>query len=73
MNGKHAAARRRRRAKLRVPPFTSSNANLMPMWNPWFAVSSQAALLGLEVQDVIGLRLMRLAAGGTPAAPRRSA
>jgi hypothetical protein len=34
------------------------------MWNPWFALSSQAALLGLEAQRVMALRLMRLAAGG---------
>jgi hypothetical protein len=34
------------------------------MWNPWFALSSQAALLGLEAQGVIALRLMRIAGGG---------
>lgn len=33
-------------------------------WNAWFALSSQAALLGLEAQNVMALRLMRLAAGG---------
>jgi hypothetical protein len=32
--------------------------------NAWFALSSEAALLGLEAQHVIALRLMRLAAGG---------
>jgi hypothetical protein len=36
----------------------------MRTWNAWFALSSEAALLGLEAQHVIGLRLMRLAAGG---------
>ena len=38
--------------------------NAMRAWNAWFALSSQAALLGLEAQGVIALRLMRLAAGG---------
>jgi hypothetical protein len=33
-------------------------------WNAWFALSSEAALLGLEAQCVIALRLIRLAAGG---------
>jgi hypothetical protein len=32
--------------------------------NAWFGLSSQFALLGLEAQRVIELRLMRLAAGG---------
>lgn len=36
----------------------------MPTWNAWFALSSQAALLGLETQCVIALRLIRLASGG---------
>ena len=36
----------------------------MRTWNAWFALSSQAALVGLEAQQVIALRLMRLAAGG---------
>jgi hypothetical protein len=36
----------------------------MRTWNAWFALSSEAALLGLEAQHVIALRLMRLAAGG---------
>ncbi len=38
--------------------------NPTQMWNPWLALSSQAALLGWEAQRVIALRLMRLAAGG---------
>jgi hypothetical protein len=38
--------------------------NAVRVWNAWFALSSQAALLGLEAQGVIALRLMRLAAGG---------
>ena len=33
-------------------------------WNPWLALSSQAALLGLEAQRVMALRIMHLAAGG---------
>ena len=37
----------------------------------WFALSSQAALLGLQAQSVITLRLMRLAAGGALAQARR--
>ena len=36
----------------------------MRAWNAWFALSSQAALLEVEAQGVIALRLMRLAAGG---------
>jgi hypothetical protein len=36
----------------------------MRTWNAWFALSSEAALLGLEAQHVIALRFMRLAAGG---------
>jgi hypothetical protein len=36
----------------------------MRTWNAWFALSSEAALLGLEAQHVIALRLIRLAAGG---------
>jgi hypothetical protein len=34
------------------------------MWSNWFAVSSQTALLALEAQSVIALRLMRIGAGG---------
>ncbi|MFZ0421476.1 MAG: hypothetical protein WAL80_01230 [Xanthobacteraceae bacterium] len=41
-----------------------AKANPMEMWNSWFALSSQAAMLGLEAQGVIALRMMRLAAGG---------
>jgi len=33
------------------------------VWNAWFALLSQAALLGLEAQRV-ALRLIRLPAGG---------
>jgi hypothetical protein len=39
-------------------------SNPMQMWNSWFALSSQAALLGFEAQSVVALRMMRLAAGG---------
>jgi hypothetical protein len=38
--------------------------NQASLWNPWLALSSQAALLGLEAQRVMTLRLMRMAAGG---------
>ncbi|MFZ1922913.1 MAG: hypothetical protein WA280_09170 [Xanthobacteraceae bacterium] len=34
------------------------------LWNPWLALASQTALLGLEAQRVMALRLMRIAAGG---------
>ena len=37
--------------------------NAVRVWNAWFALLSQAALLGLEAQRV-ALRLMRLPAGG---------
>jgi len=33
-------------------------------WNAWFGLASQAALLGWEAQNVMALRMMRLAAGG---------
>jgi hypothetical protein len=36
----------------------------LPLWNPWLALSAQAALMGWEAQRVIALRLMRIAAGG---------
>ncbi|HEX4408087.1 MAG TPA: hypothetical protein VH206_04865 [Xanthobacteraceae bacterium] len=32
--------------------------------NPWFTLSSQAVLLGIEAQSVMAMRMMRLAAGG---------
>lgn len=34
------------------------------MYNPWFALAYDAAWLGFEVQRVVALRLIRLAAGG---------
>jgi hypothetical protein len=34
------------------------------MWNPWPALSARTALLGWEAQQVMALRLMRIAAGG---------
>jgi hypothetical protein len=37
----------------------------MQLWNPWLALASQAALVGWEAQQVIALRLMRIAAGGS--------
>jgi len=37
------------------------------MFNTWFALSAHAAHLGIETQHVIGLRLMKIAAGGAPA------
>jgi hypothetical protein len=39
-------------------------SNSMRTWNAWWALSSQAAMLGLEAQNVMALRFMRLAAGG---------
>jgi geranylgeranyl pyrophosphate synthase len=36
------------------------------VFNSWFALTFQAAQLGLEAQSVIALRLMRLAGGGAP-------
>lgn len=36
----------------------------MRAWNSWLALSSQAMMLGFEAQQVIALRVMRLAAGG---------
>lgn len=34
---------------------------------PWLALATQSAQLGLDAQRVIGLRMMRLAAGGARA------
>ena len=42
-------------------------ANPMQMWNSWFTLSCQAAQLGWEAQEVIALRMMRLAGGGAVA------
>jgi hypothetical protein len=39
-------------------------SNPLQMWNPWLALSAQAAFLGWEAQRVIALRLIRIAAGG---------
>jgi hypothetical protein len=39
-------------------------SNLFRIWNNWFSVSSQTAMLALEAQSVVALRLMRIAAGG---------
>jgi hypothetical protein len=41
-------------------------SNLFRSWNNWFPVSSQTAMLALEAQSVIALRLMRIAGGGLP-------
>ena len=38
------------------------------MFNPWLALILQTAPLGLEAQNVIALRLMRLAGGGASGA-----
>jgi hypothetical protein len=43
------------------------NASLeMHMLNPWLAFSFQAVRLGWEAQNVMALRLMRLAGGDAP-------
>jgi hypothetical protein len=34
------------------------------MYNPWFALSLNAAQIGIEAQSVIGLRMLRFASGG---------
>ena len=39
-------------------------SNAFRVWNNWFSVSSQTAMLALEAQSVIALRLMRIAGGG---------
>jgi hypothetical protein len=39
-------------------------SNVFRVWNNWFSLSSQTAMLALETQSVIALRLMRIAAGG---------
>jgi hypothetical protein len=36
-----------------------------PLFSSWFALANNAAQLGFEAQNVMALRLMRLAAGGT--------
>ena len=35
-----------------------------PMLNPWFALSFKAVQLGIDAQNVMALRMMRLASGG---------
>ena len=35
------------------------------MINPWFALSFKALQLGLDAQNVVALRMLRLAAGGS--------
>jgi hypothetical protein len=37
------------------------------MFNPWFALAFKTIELGFEAQNVIALRMMRLAAGGASA------
>jgi hypothetical protein len=37
------------------------------MFNPWFSVTLKTIQLGVEAQNVIALRMMRLAAGGATA------
>jgi hypothetical protein len=37
------------------------------MFNPWFSVTLKTIQLGFEAQNVIALRMMRLAAGGATA------
>jgi hypothetical protein len=37
------------------------------MFNPWFSVTLKTIQLGFEAQNVIDLRMMRLAAGGATA------
>lgn len=39
-------------------------SNPMQAWNAWCAISLQAARLGWEAQNVIALRMMRLATPG---------
>lgn len=39
----------------------------MPCRNPWFALSRDTLMLGLESQSVIGLRLLKAAMGGEAA------
>lgn len=41
--------------------------NPLQMWSAWIALSAQGARLGWEAQNVIALRLARLALGGTRA------
>ena len=38
-----------------------------PMSNPWFALTLKAIQLGIDAQNVMALRMMRLASGGTRA------
>jgi hypothetical protein len=41
--------------------------NAMRTWNAWFALWSEAVLLGFEAQAVVALRLVRFAGGGAKA------
>jgi len=39
-------------------------SNAFQVWNNWFFLASQAAMLPLQTQSVIALRLLRVAGGG---------
>jgi len=39
-------------------------SNAFQVWNNWFSLASQTAMLPLQTQSVIALRLLRLAGGG---------
>lgn len=39
--------------------------NAMKVWNAWATLAMQTAVTGFEAQNVMALRFMRFAAGGT--------
>jgi hypothetical protein len=41
------------------------------LWNPWFGLFAQMAALSLEAQQVMALRMWRLARGGARAEAQR--
>src|ERR1700694_5004397 len=60
-------AKARRSPCIPTLPATKRRGFPTPMLNPWFALSFKAVQLGIDAQNVMALRMMRLASGGTPA------
>ena len=62
--GKSEACFEQREQRNRGAVASVQMPNPLQMWNPWLALSAQTAMLGWEAQNVIALRLMRIAGGG---------
>jgi hypothetical protein len=60
-------AKARRSPCIPTLPATQRGGFPTPMLNPWFSLSFKAVQLGIDAQNVMALRMMRLASGGTHA------